>query len=117
MNLQTKRPPRSIDGSHLQQISSASVAPEITLVHVQSLKTEAGSAVLSSRYRSVKNLNVSGLDLPKQARRGEALSDEFDGRVLNPNGVELNQRASLGLIPDCGHIIQSFLKYGFSGTV
>jgi hypothetical protein len=33
---------------------------------------------------------VSGLDLSKPARRGEALSNEFDGRVLNPNGVEID---------------------------
>ena len=32
--VQLKRPPRSIDGSHLLQISSASVAPEITLIQV-----------------------------------------------------------------------------------
>jgi hypothetical protein len=33
---------------------------------------------------------VSGLEFCEQpARRGEALSDEFDGRVLNPNGVEI----------------------------
>jgi hypothetical protein len=34
---------------------------------------------------------VSGLELRNQpARRGEALSDEFDGRVLNPNGIEID---------------------------
>ncbi len=49
----------------------------------------AGGAVLSSQYWSAKNLNVSGLDLSKPARRGEALSDEFDIRVLTPNGIEI----------------------------
>jgi hypothetical protein len=34
---------------------------------------------------------VSGLELRNQpAERGEALPDEFDGRVLNPNGVEID---------------------------
>ena len=33
---------------------------------------------------------MSGLDLRKPARRGEALSGEFDGRVLNSNGVEID---------------------------
>jgi hypothetical protein len=33
---------------------------------------------------------VSGLDLSKPARRGEALSDEFDIRVLTPDGVEID---------------------------
>ncbi|MBN2319734.1 MAG: hypothetical protein JXR49_11680, partial [Acidobacteria bacterium] len=35
--------------------------------------------------------NVSGLELRNQpAERGEALPDEFDGRVLDPNGVEID---------------------------
>jgi hypothetical protein len=34
---------------------------------------------------------VSGLELRNQpAERGEALPDEFDGRVLNPDGVEID---------------------------
>jgi len=35
--------------------------------------------------------DVRSLELRNQpARRGEALSDEFDGRVLNPNGIEID---------------------------
>ncbi len=33
--------------------------------------------------------NLSGLDLLKPARRGEALSDEFDISILTPEGVEI----------------------------
>jgi hypothetical protein len=36
-----------------------------------------------------KKPNVSGLDLSKPARRGEALSDEFNINVLTPDGVEI----------------------------
>jgi hypothetical protein len=38
---------------------------------------------------SLQKSNVSGLDLRKPARRGEALFDQFDIRVLTPNGVEI----------------------------
>jgi hypothetical protein len=39
---------------------------------------------------SLQKPDVSGLELRNQpAERGEALSDEFDGKVLNPNGVEI----------------------------
>jgi hypothetical protein len=34
---------------------------------------------------------MSGLELRNQpAERGEALPDEFDGKVLNPNGIEID---------------------------
>lgn len=34
---------------------------------------------------------MSGLEFCEQpVRMGEALSDEFDGKVLNPNGVEID---------------------------
>ena len=40
---------------------------------------------------SLQKPNVSGLEFRNQpAGRGEALSDEFDGGVLNPNGVEID---------------------------
>jgi hypothetical protein len=38
---------------------------------------------------SLQKHNVSGLDLSKPARRGEALSDEFNIGVLTPDGGEI----------------------------
>jgi hypothetical protein len=36
-------------------------------------------------------ISVSGLELRNQpAEIGEALSDDFDGKVLNPSGVEID---------------------------
>jgi hypothetical protein len=50
-----------------------------------------GGAVFSSTFQVCKKPDMRGLEICEQpARRGEALSDEFDGRVLYPNGVEID---------------------------